>query len=249
MSQLNQQIVIDYEYRPEYNFSNFIQTGATKVAYQAALSVAKKRGGKYNPLYIYGENGVGKTHLLIAIGNEIRSSTNNAVIIYVNSKKILTDRERAISEFDAVSLVKDYSDVDFLLIDDIDKALTNSSMDEKIFHLFNYLMQRGKHIIFASSSPPFQLKFIDLNLKTRLESGLTVKIEKMNDEDKRKVIKKLAKDFDLFIPNNVVHYILNFAPRDFISLFKTVKQINRLSLEAKKKITLPFIKKALKHDF
>jgi DnaA family protein len=110
-------------------------------------------------------------------------------------------------------------------------------------------MQKGKQLIFSSSIPANQLKFTDQNLKSRLESGLTVKIEKMNDEDKRKVIKKLAKDFEVFIPNNVVDYILSSAPRDFISLYNIVSRINRLSLETKKKITLPLVRNLFKYVF
>jgi DnaA family protein len=161
----------------------------------------------------------------------------------------LTEQEKANNEFDVVSLVKKFNDVDFLIIDDIDLILKKPSIDEKVFHLYNHLMQKGKQLIFSSSIPANQLKFTDQNLKSRLESGLTVKIEKMNDEDKRKVIKKLAKDFEVFIPNNVVDYILSSAPRDFISLYNIVSRINRLSLETKKKITLPLVRNLFKYVF
>jgi len=249
MTQLNQQLIIDYRIKPEYSFSNFVKTLSTEVAYNAAVSVARKPGQKYNPLCIYGDMGVGKTHLLSAIGKEAMSSANDAVIVYVNSKFILAEQEKANNEFDVVSLVKEYNHVDFLIIDDIDEILKKSSIDEKVFHLYNYLMQKGKQLIFSSSIPANQLKFTDQNLKSRLESGLTVKIEKMNDEDKRKVIKKLAKDFEVFIPNNVVDYILSSAPRDFISLYNIVSRINRLSLETKKKITLPLVRNLFKYVF
>lgn len=245
MTQLNQQLILDYQFKPEYSFINFVKTPSTEMAYNAAMSVIRA-GQKYNPLCIYGDAGVGKTHLLRAIGNEVRSSSNDAVIIYINSKFILAEQEKVKNEFDVVNLVKKYNDVDFLIIDDLDVILKTSSIDEKIFHLYNHLIQRGKQLIFSSSIPPNQLKFIDQNLKSRLESGLTVKIEKMDDEDKRKVIKKLAKDFDLFIPDNVVDYILNSAPRDFVSLHDIISRINRLSLETKKKITLPLVKKTFK---
>ncbi|HJN03193.1 MAG: DnaA/Hda family protein [Nitrospinota bacterium] len=249
MTQLNQQLIIDYRIKPEYSFSNFVKTLSTEVAYNAAVSVARKPGQKYNPLCIYGDMGVGKTHLLSAIGKEAMSSANDAVIVYVNSKFILAEQEKANNEFDVVSLVKEYNHVDFLIIDDIDEILKKSSIDEKVFHLYNYLMQKGKQLIFSSSIPANQLKFTDQNLKSRLESGLSVKIEKMNDEDKRKVIKKLAKDFEVFIPNNVVDYILSSAPRDFISLYNIVSRINRLSLETKKKITLPLVRNLFKYVF
>ena len=249
MTPLNQQLIIDYRIKPEYSFSNFVKTLSTEVAYNAAVSVARKPGQKYNPLCIYGDMGVGKTHLLSAIGKEAMSSANDAVIVYVNSKFILAEQEKANNEFDVVSLVKEYNHVDFLIIDDIDEILKKSSIDEKVFHLYNYLMQKGKQLIFSSSIPANQLKFTDQNLKSRLESGLTVKIEKMNDEDKRKVIKKLAKDFEVFIPNNVVDYILSSAPRDFISLYNIVSRINRLSLETKKKITLPLVRNLFKYVF
>ncbi len=249
MTQLNQQLIIDYRIKPEYSFSNFVKTLSTEVAYNAAVSVARKPGQKYNPLCIYGDMGVGKTHLLSAIGKEAMSSANDAVIVYVNSKFILAEQEKANNEFDVVSLVKKFNDVDFLIIDDIDEILKKSSIDEKVFHLYNYLMQKGKQLIFSSSIPANQLKFTDQNLKSRLESGLSVKIEKMNDEDKRKVIKKLAKDFEVFIPNNVVDYILSSAPRDFISLYNIVSRINRLSLETKKKITLPLVRNLFKYVF
>ena len=249
MTPLNQQLIIDYRIKPVYSFSNFVKTLSTEVAYNAAVSVARKPGQKYNPLCIYGDMGVGKTHLLRAIGKEAMSSASDAVIVYINSNFILAEQEKANSEFDVVSLVKEYNDVDFLIIDDIDVILKKSSIDEKVFHLYNYLMQKGKQLIFSSSIPANQLKFTDQNLKSRLESSLTVKIEKMNDEDKRKVIKKLAKDFEVFIPNNVVDFILSSAPRDFISLHNIVSRINRLSLETKKKITLPLVRNLFKYVF
>ena len=249
MTQVKQQLIIDYQFKPEYSFSNFVKTPSTEVAYNAAMLVVSKPGQKYNPLCIYGDVGVGKTHLLGAIGQEARSSISNAVIVCINSKFILAEQEKAYKEFDAVRLVKEYDDVDFLIIDDIDAILKKPSSDEKIFHLYNHLMQKGKQLIFSSSIPPNQLKFTDRNLKSRLESGLTVKIEKMNDEDKRKVIKRLAKNVEVFIPNKVIDHILNSAPRDFVSLHDIVSRVNRLSLETKKKITLSLVKKSLKDVF
>tara|TARA_B100000315_G_scaffold228225_1_gene236761 strand:+ start:14546 stop:15316 length:771 start_codon:yes stop_codon:yes gene_type:complete len=246
MTQVNQQLILDYQFKPQYSFSNFVITPSTEVAYNAAMSVSRKPGQKYNPLCIYGDMGVGKTHLLGAIGKEARSSISDAVIVCINSKFFLSQQEKANNEFDVVTLVKEYNDVDFLIIDDIDAILKNPSIDEKIFHLYNHLIQKGRQLIFSSSIPPNQLKFTDQNLKSRLESGLTVKIEKMNDEDKRKVINRLAKNFEVFIPHNVVDYILNSAPRDFISLHNIISRINRLSLETKKKITLSLVKKSLK---
>jgi len=249
MTQVKQQLILEYQFKTEYSFSNFVKTPSTEVAYNAATLVVSKPGQKYNPLCIYGDMGVGKTHLLGAIGQEARSSFSNAVIVCINSKFILAEQEKAYNEFDAVRLVKKYDDVDFLIIDDIDAILKKPLIDEKIFHLYNHLMQKGKQLIFSSSIPPNQLKVTDRNLKSRLESGLTVKIEKMNDDDKRKVIKRLAKNVEVFIPNNVIDYILNSAPRDFVSLYDIVSRVNRLSLETKKKITLSLVKKSLKDVF
>lgn len=242
-TQVNQQLILDYQRKPEHCFSNFVKTQATEVAYNAAILVARKPGQKFNPLCIYGDVGVGKTHLLRAVGKEARSSVSDAVIVYISSKFVLAEQEKENNEFDVVSMVKEYNDVDFLIIDDIDVILKKPSIDEKIFHLYNHLMQKGKQLIFSSSIRPKLLKFTDQNLKSRLESGLTVKIEKMNDQDKGKVIKSLARNFEVFIPNNVVDYILKSAPRDFASLHEIVSRINRLSLETKKKITLPLVKK------
>ena len=245
MSQLNQQLTLKYPFTPEYSFENFIKTPSTALALDAALLVIRKPGGKYNPLSIYGGKGVGKTHLLQAIGNKARASSKEAEIVYVDSRSLVGEQEETFREFDMVSLVNQYKNVDFLIIDDIDILNKRPHLDEKIFHLYNYLIQKGKQLVFASSIPPAQLNFTDNNLKSRLQTGLSVKIGKMNDKDKRKVIKKLSKDFELFIPDNVVNYILNSGPRDFESLHKTVEQINRLSLETKKKITLPLVKKNL----
>lgn len=245
MSQKNQQLTIDFHLEPEYTFNNFVKTPSTKMAYNASLFVARKPG-RYNPLIIYGGKGVGKTHLLRAIGNKARSNLRDAEIVYVSSKNILlADHENSKSEFDMVSLVDRYKNADFLIIDDIDVVLKKPCLDEKIFHLYNHLIQGGKQLIFSSSTPPQQLNFSDLNLISRLRSGLSVKIEKMNDEDKRKVIKKLSKDFEIFIPDIVVDHILNSASRDFKSLYGIIGQLNKLSLETKKKITLSLAKKTL----
>lgn len=245
MSQLNQQLILDYRFEPEYTFNNFVVTPSTEMAHSAAVLVAQENDRKYSPFCIYGDKGVGKTHLLRAIGNEARSNFKEIEIIYLDSKNILLNQEKAKNEFDMVDLMGRFSKVSFLIIDDIDKLLMESCLDEKIFHLYNHLIKRGKQLVFGSSLPPNQLDFSD-EIKSRLQSGLSVKIEKMNDEDKQKVIKKLSKDFEVFIPYDVIKYILNSAPRDFKSIYNIVKQINQLSLETKKKITLSLAKKTLK---
>lgn len=246
MSQLNQQLIIDFNFEPEYNFDNFVKTTSTGLAYDAALLTARKPGSKCNPLVIFGEKGVGKTHLLRAIGNWSRSNSKGLRVLYLDSKNIITKFKRLDDEFDVISLVKRYKDVDILIIDDIDIVLKQPHFDEKIFHLYNHLIQRGKQLVFASSVPPHLLNFTDLNLKSRLKSGLSVKIEKMNDKDKRNVIKKLSKDFEISVPHNVANYILYNAPRDFESLHKIICQLNGFSLETKKKITISLVKKILK---
>lgn len=245
MSQLNQQLILEYQFEPEYTFNNFVVTPSTEMAHNAALLVARGNDRKYNPFCIYGDKGVGKTHLLRAIGNEVRSKSKEIEIIYLDSKFILLNQEQAKNEFDMVNLMGRFCNVDFLIIDDIEKLLMESCLDEKIFHLYNHLIKRGKQLVFASSLPPNRLDFSD-EIKSRLQSGLSVKIEKMNDEDKERVIKKLSKDFEVFLPQDVIKYILNSAPRDFKSIYNMVKQINQLSLESKKKITLALAKKTLK---
>ncbi len=246
MSQSNQQLIFDFNFEPAYTFKNFVKTASTEMAYNAALLIAQKNK-KYNPFCIYGEKGVGKTHLMRAIGNEVKSTSKEESILYLDSKSILSDQERSINEFDMVSLMERLSHVGFLIIDDLDILVEEPHLDEKFFHLYNnHLVQRGKQLVFASSISPHLLNFSDKNLQSRLQSGLSVKIEKMNDEDKRKVIKKLSKDFEVFIPYDVINYILNSAPRDFKSIHAIVKQINQISLRTKKKITLPLAKKTLK---
>ena len=246
MSQLNQQLILNFRFEPCYTFSNFVRTPSTQLAYNAALSFAQKTDLKYSSLCIYGGKGVGKTHLLKAIGNESSLNFKEAEIIYVGSKNILADQRLIESEFDLVGLTERYYNVDFLIMDDIDLLLEQPNFDEKVFHLYNHLAQRGKKWAFTCSTPPHQLGFSDENLKSRLKSSFSVKIEKMQDNDRREVIKKLSKDFELFIPTKVIDYILNCAPRDFKSLHEIVSQLNKLSFRTKKRITLPLAKQSLK---
>ena len=199
-----------------YNFDNFIVGNTNKFASTAALSVAENPGKMYNPLFLYGNSGLGKTHLMHAIGNYIVEHSNKKVL-YITSEQFKDDFTKVYKKgddgtnFNYIEFFKNkYRNIDVLLIDDI-QFLRGDKTQEEFFHTFNNLYTNNKQIIISSDRSPNDLKLLEDRLKTRFTEGLTVNIFPPDFNLKKEILKNKIKagDFEGDIPEDVIEYIAN----------------------------------------
>ena len=209
----------------KYNFDNFISGESNKFAKAIGLAVAEKPGAMYNPLFIYGNSGLGKTHLMHAIGNHIMETTNKKVL-YVTSEKFVDDflniyRKNESSNFKAVDTFKrKYRDIDVLMIDDIQYLEIASKTQQEFFNTFNELHTNNKQIIISSDRSPDDLKKLEERLRTRFNWGLTIDILPPDLELRMAILDKKVESHDMsnIVPREVKEYIANNCTTDIRKL-------------------------------
>ena len=250
----NNNEIFEYNYssnlNKNYNFDNFVIGNSNRLAHATALAVAESPGEIYNPLFIYGSSGLGKTHLMHAIGNYIEENSNKKVL-YVSSEQF-TDEFTKISRDSeyAEYFKKKYRSVDVLIIDDIQYFASKPKTQEEFFHTFNTLHHENKQIIISSDRSPNDLKLLEDRLKTRFCWGLAVDIFPPDLELRKNILRKKIQANNLLpeIDEEVIDYIASNVASDVRSL---VGAINRLMAESLTfnivdKITLPIAVQALK---
>lgn len=238
----------------EYTFESFIVGNSNKFAQAAALSVAEQPGKMYNPLFIYGNSGVGKTHLMHAIGNYIQSTTNKRVLYvtceqFINEYSKINRKSNDGTNFNYVEFFKSkYRDIDVLIIDDIQFLGPAKQSQTEFFHTFNNLFNDKKQIIISSDSSPDDLKQLEDRLRTRFVWGLTVNISPPDYSLKMDILRKkiLATGFDKDIPDDVVEYIASNVGPSVRSLEGAVNRLVAYSaIWGGKDITLDLAVEAL----
>ena len=240
---------------PDYVFENFIVGESNRFAQATALAVAENPGKMYNPLFIYGNSGLGKTHLMQAIGNYIVKSTNKRVL-YVTSDQFINDflglnkKDKDGTNFDYVDLFKDkYRNIDVLIIDDIQFLGNAPKTQNEFFHTFNTLYDDKKQIIISSDSSPDDLKHLEDRLRTRFNWGLKVNIFPPDNDLRREILrKKMANmDFSRHISDDAIDYIANMCPSDVRSLEGALTRVCAYStIFFQEEITLDLTIEALK---
>ena len=240
---------------PDYVFENFIVGESNRFAQATALAVAENPGKMYNPLFIYGNSGLGKTHLMQAIGNYIVKNTNKRVL-YVTSDQFISDflglnkKDKDGTNFDYVDLFKDkYRNIDVLIIDDIQFLGNAPKTQNEFFHTFNTLYDDKKQIIISSDSSPDDLKHLEDRLRTRFNWGLKVNIFPPDNDLRREILrKKMANmDFSRHISDDAIDYIANMCPSDVRSLEGALTRVCAYStIFFQEEITLDLTIEALK---
>ena len=240
---------------PDYVFENFIVGESNRFAQATALAVAENPGKMYNPLFIYGNSGLGKTHLMQAIGNYIVKNTNKRVL-YVTSDQFINDflglnkKGSDGTNFDYVDLFKDkYRNIDVLIIDDIQFLGNAPKTQNEFFHTFNTLYDDKKQIIISSDSSPDDLKHLEDRLRTRFNWGLKVNIFPPDNDLRREILrKKMANmDFSRHISDDAIDYIANMCPSDVRSLEGALTRVCAYStIFFQEEITLDLTIEALK---
>jgi len=192
---------------PKYTFKNFVVGNSNKMAHAAALAVAENPGGSYNPLFIWGGVGLGKTHLLQAIGNEIIHKHQPKKILYASCEKFTNDFIRAVRGGKADKFKNDYRNIDALLVDDIHFLAGKEGTQEEFFHTFNALHQKNKQIIISSDRPPKAIPTLENRLKSRFEWGLTCDIQPPDYEMRKAILQNKAQEKRFELPDDVADFI------------------------------------------
>ena len=241
----------------KYTFESFIVGSSNELAQAAALSVAENPGNMYNPLFIYGNSGLGKTHLMHSIGNYIVNNSNRRVL-YVTCEQFIQDfisinkKDDNGTNFNYIDFFKNkYRNVDVLIIDDIQFLGGASQTQQEFFHTFNNLYNDSKQIIISSDRSPDDLKHLEHRLKTRFYWGLTVNISPPDIPLKKEIIRKKisAGNFDKEIPNDVIEYIASNIGTDVRQLEGSITRLIAYStIMGGEAITLDLAIEALK-DF
>ena len=209
----------------EYTFENFIVGSSNKFAHAASQAVASKPAGYYNPLFIYGGSGLGKTHLLYAICNEIQKNTPDVKIIYTKGEYITNELIEAIQKGQTAEFRAKYRQVDVLLVDDIQFISGKVSTQDEFFHTFDALHQANKQIVLTSDRPPREIATLEERLRTRFEMGLLADIQPPDLETRIAIIKRKAQLLDLHISDDICEYIANHRKSNVRQLEGAVKRM------------------------
>ena len=210
----------------EFTFENFIKGPSNQFAFAAAQAVAANPSGAYNPLFIYGPSGLGKTHLLNAIKIEIQKNHPDFNIVYVDCEKFTNETITAIKTATMEQFRQRYRKADVLLIDDIQFLAGKESTQEEFFHTFNTLHNDGRQIVIASDRPAKEIKSLEERLRTRFEWGLTADIQPPDFETRVAIVKRKAELLNLDLPNDVAEYIANHLKQNIRQLEGAVKKLN-----------------------
>ncbi len=195
---------------PRYTFDSFVVGSSNKFVYAAAKSVANNPGGEYNPLYIYGGTGLGKTHLMQAIANEIREKKPSLKVLYTTSEKFLNEFVDSLArkgEGREFRFRNRYRNVDVLLIDDIQFWAGKYGVQEAFFHTFNELSSQNKQIVISSDCPAKELTTLEERLRTRFEGGLIADIQPPDLETKIAILKRKALEKKYVVPDDVLAFL------------------------------------------
>ncbi len=209
----------------EYTFDTFIVGNSNKFAHAACLAVAQNPSKAYNPLFLYGNSGLGKTHLLYAIGNEIKKNDASKSICYVKGDDFTNELIESLHRANMSEFRQKYRYADVLLVDDVQFIGGKESTQEEFFHTFETLYLDQKQIILTSDRPPKEIKTLDDRLRGRFEMGLIADIQPPDIETRIAIIKRKAEIMDIEIPNDVCEYIANNVKNNIRQLEGTVKKI------------------------
>ncbi len=228
-----------------YTFENFVVGKNNSLAHAAALAVAEAPGEAYNPLYLYGGVGLGKTHLMHAVGNELLKKDKNKKILYVTSEKFTNEIVNAIKDQKTEQFKNKYRNVDVLLIDDIQFIAGKASVQEEFFHTFNTLRESKKQIIISSDKPPKDIQLLEDRLKSRFEWGLIADISSPDYETRLAILRKKADTEGIIIDDDILSNIASRIDSNIRELEGVLNKIKAQSYLMKTPISSEIAERAI----
>ncbi|MDE5285259.1 MAG: chromosomal replication initiator protein DnaA [Buchnera aphidicola] len=232
-------------FHKKYTFENFIEGKSNQLARAAAYQVANNPGNSYNPLFLYGGTGLGKTHLLHAIGNGILAYKYNIKIIYMHSERFVQDMVKALQNNAIEKFKLHYRSVDALLIDDIQFFANKERSQEEFFHTFNALLEGNQQIILTSDRYPKEINGVEDRLKSRFGWGLTIAINPPELETRVAILIKKADENNIILPDEVAFFIAKRLKSNVRELEGALNRIIVNANFAHKSITIEFVREAL----
>ncbi len=239
----NQDVIIDADY--EYTFDTFIVGSSNKFAHAASLAVATNPGKAYNPLFIYGNSGLGKTHLLYAIRNEIIKNDPNKIITYVKGDDFTNEFIESLQNATTSEFRQKYRKSNVLLVDDIQFIGGKERTQEEFFHTFNTLREANCQIVLTSDRPPKEIKTLEDRLRSRFESGLLADIQPPDYETRMAIIKRKAELLEFMLPDDVTEYIATRLKSNIRQLEGVVKKLKAKNQLYGEKITINVAQKTI----
>ena len=237
------------DFNPQYSFDNFIVGPSNRFAHGAAIAVAQHPGEAYNPLFIYGPAGVGKTHLLYAIANGIRKQSPNANIVYIKGDQFTNELIDAIKSGKNIEFRSKYREADLFLIDDIQFIAGKEGTQEEFFHTFNKLYEEHKQIVMTSDRKPSDMLTLEERLRTRFEWGLLADIQPPDYETRMAILKNKSKQMGMELPDDVCNYIAVNVTNNVRQIEGTVKKIMAYRDLNDMPLDLPHISRAINDMF
>lgn len=230
---------------PSYTFDNFVVGACNRFAHAAAQAVAKNPGKVYNPLFLYGGVGLGKTHLMHAIGHYLLEHDPSKKMLYITTEKFISEVIEAISKGTIQELREKYREIDLLMIDDIQFLAEAESTQEDFFHTFNVMHNNQKQIVITSDKPPKQLTTLEDRLKSRFEWGLIADVKSPDMETRIAILKNKDEFKKLELDINILQYIASRLKSNIRELEGFLKRIYAYSLMTKQAINLEMVKELM----
>ena len=209
----------------EFTFDTFVVGPSNKLAYAASMAVAEHPAQNYNPLLIYGDSGLGKTHLLYAIANVIRKNDRNAKIVYIKGDDFINEFIELIRAGRGSEFRAKYREADLLLVDDVQFVAGKEQVQNEFFHTFNNLYESGKQIVLTSDRPPSEMTLLDDRLRTRFEWGLLADVTPPDFETRLAIVKNKAVALGMDLPDKIASYIAENVTANVRQLEGTVNKI------------------------
>ena len=229
-----------------YTFDRFIVGSSNKFAHAAAIAVAENPGKTYNPLFIYGNSGLGKTHLLLAIGQQIHENSPETSIAYIQGDEFTNQLVKSIREGTAEEFRQKYRNVDLFLVDDIQFIAGKQQTQNEFFHTFNNIYEAGHQIVITSDRPPLEMALLDDRLRTRFEGGLMADIQPPDLETRMAITRNKAGQLGLLLSDDAVEYIATNITANIRQLEGVIKRLTAYKEILDDVITIDSVKRAIR---